>query len=377
MMTFRRNAPVTIVIAISVVIAAATFLTSRLFADMTDSVEADRFETMRAITETALLEAQNKALGRAELIADLPSVRRLFAAGDRNGLLAELGAAFANQKARHGVDQAQFHTAPATSFLRLHDPQKFDDDLSLTRPMIVAANRDRQPLKGLAIARNGPGIFGIAMMNDPSGKHIGSFEIGMGLAAILANIKSVYGMDLAFYVLEEPLRQYAPGVDPERLGAQNRVGRYIRFETTNTDLMAALAGPDDVAVVNEPVTYVREINGLAHGVVIIPVNNAVGTTLGLIAISDDFSSSRAAVGVTMIWQAVLGLVAILLLSGIVVIVIRGFLLRPLELLTNRFDAVHTGEPLEDIPGAKHFPRELEPFVDLYEKIRSRRKDTVK
>jgi methyl-accepting chemotaxis protein len=376
-MRFRRNAPVTIVVAIAAVIAAATFLTSRLFAGMTDSVEAGQFRAMQAIAETALLEAQNKALGRAELIADLPSVRRLFAAGDRNGLLAELGTAFADQKARHSVDQAQFHTTPATSFLRLHDPQKFGDDLSVTRPMIVAANREGQPLKGIAIARNGPGIFGIAMMNDLAGKHIGSFEIGMGLAPILANIKSVYGMDLAFYVLEQPLRQYAPGVDPERLGEQNRVGRYIRFETTNTDLMAALVGPDDVAVVNEPVAYVRDVNGLAHGVVIIPVNNAVGTTLGLMAISSDFSSSRAAVGVTLIWQAVLGLVAILLLSGIVVVVIRGFLLRPLELLTERFDAVHTGQPLEDIPGENHFPRELAPFVDLYEKIRARRKDAAK
>lgn len=376
-MTFRRSAPVTIVVAIAVVIAASTFLTSRLFADMTGLVEADRFRTMQAIAETALRDAENRALGRAELIADLPAVRRLFAAGDRNGLLAELGTAFADQKARHGVDQAQFHNPPATSFLRLHDPQKFGDDLSVTRPMVVAANREKQPLKGIAIARNGPGIFGIALMNDPAGKHVGSFEIGMSLAPVLASIKSVYGMDLAFYVLEQPLRQYAPGVDPERLGEQNRVGRYIRFETTNTELMASLAGPDDVAVVNEPITYVREVNGLAHGVVIIPINNAVGTTLGLMAISSDFSSSRAAVSVTLIWQAVLGVVAILLLAGIVIVVIRGFLLRPLDVLTSRFDAVHTGEPLDDIPGVDHFPRELEPFVSLYEKIRSRRKDSAK
>jgi methyl-accepting chemotaxis protein len=376
-MTFRRNAPVTIVVAISVVIAAVTFLTSRLFADMTDSVEADRFKTMQAIAGAALHDAENRALGHAELIADMPAVRRLFAAGDRNGLLAELATAFADQKARHGVEQAQFHTLPATSFLRLHDPQKFGDDLSVTRPMIVTANREKQPLKGIAIARNGPGIFGIAMMNDPAGKHIGSFEIGMSLAPILAGIKSVHGMDLAFYVLEQPLRQYAPGVDPERLGEQNRVGRYIRFETTNTELMAALAGPDDVAVVNEPITYVREVNGLAHGVVILPVNNAVGTTLGLMAISSDFSSSRATVRVTLIWQAVLGLIAVLLLSGIVIVVIRGALLRPLDVLTSRFDAVHTGGPLDDIPGAGHFPRELEPFVGLYEKIRARRRDAVK
>jgi methyl-accepting chemotaxis protein len=376
-MTFRRNAPVTIVVAIAVVIAAATFLTSRLFADMTDSVEADRFKTMQAIAETALHDAENRALGRAELIADMPAVQRLFAAGDREGLLAELKKAFADQKARHGVDQAQFHTMPAKSFLRLHDPKSFDDDLTETRPMIVAANRDKQPLKGIAIARNGPAIFGIAVMTDPAGKHVGSFEIGMSLAPILANIKSVYGMDLAFFVLEQPLREFAKGVDKERLGEQNRVGRYIRFETTNTELMSALANPDDVAVVNEPITYLREVNGLAHGVVLIPINNAGGTTLGLMAISSDFSSSRAAVNVTLIYQAVVGLLAFLLLAGIVVIVIRGFLLRPLEILTDRFDAVHTGAPLDDIVGADHFPRELEPFVDLYEKIRVRRKDNGK
>lgn len=376
-MTFRRSAPATIVVAIFVVIAAATFLSSRLFAGMTDAVEADRFRMMQAIAETALQDAQNRALGRAELIADMPSVRRLFAAGDRDGLLAELAPAFANQKARHGVDQAQFHLAPATSFLRLHDPKTFGDDLMATRPMVVAANRDRQPLKGIAIARNGPGIFGVALMNDTAGKHVGSFEIGMTIAPVLANIKSVYGMDLAFLVLEQPLRQFASGVDPERLGEQNRVGRYIRFETTNSELMAALAGPDDVAVVNEPVSYIREANGLVHGVVVIPVNNAAGTTLGLMAISSDFSGSRAAVGVTLIWQAVLGLLAILLLAGVVIVVIRGFLLRPLDILTSRFDAVHTGEPLEDIPGTDHFPRELEPFVALYEKIRSRRKDVGK
>ncbi|MGV3552516.1 cache domain-containing protein [Rhizobium sp.] len=376
-MTFRRSAPVTIVVAIAVVIAAATFLTSRLFAGMTSSVEADRFRTMQAIAESALKDAENKALGRAELIADLPAVQRLFAAGDRQGLLAELQKTFADQKARHGVDQAQFHTLPATSFLRLHDPKTFGDDLTETRPMVVSANRDRQALKGIAIARNGPAIFGIAMMNDLTGKHVGSFEIGMNIAPILANIKSVYGMDLAFFVLEQPLVQFAKGVDKERLGEQNRVGSYIRFDATNTDLMSILAGPEDVAVVNEPVTYIREVNGLTHGVVLIPVNNAVGTTLGLLAISSDFSSSRAAVSVTLIYQSVVGLVAFLLLAGIVIIVIRGFLLRPLETLTDRFDAVHTGAPLDDITGADHFPRELAPFVDLYEKIRMRRKDAGK
>ena len=372
-MHFRFNAPATIVIAILLVVSALTFLSARLFAGMTDAVEADRFKTMQSIAESALRDADNRALGRAELIADMPSVRRLFAERDRDGLLAETSTAFADQKARHGVDQAQFHVPPAVSFLRLHDPKAYGDDLSVTRPMVVTANRELKPLKGIAIARSGPAIFGVAIMKDLSGKPNGSFEVGMSLAPILANIKTAHAIDSAFLVLEEPLRQFAKGVDPERFGEQNRTGRYIRFETTNSQLMKELAGPEDVAVVNEPVSYVREINGVAFGVVILPVNNAVGTTLGLLVMGADFSGSRAAVSITLIWQVGLALMAILLLSGVVIVVIRGFLLRPLEILGARFDAVQRGEQLDDVPGAAHFPRELEPFIELYERIRSRRK----
>src|SRR6218665_3442859 len=71
-MTFRRSAPVALILAVVVIVTAAAVITSRLFAGMTDAVEADQFRTMQAIVETAIRDAENKALARAELIADLP-----------------------------------------------------------------------------------------------------------------------------------------------------------------------------------------------------------------------------------------------------------------------------------------------------------------
>ena len=47
-------------------------------------------------------------------------------------------------------------------------------------------------------------------------------------------------------------------------------------------------------------------------------------------------------------------------------------IRPLQVLTERFDAIHAGEPLEEIPGGAQFPEELQPFVGVIEKIRRRR-----
>ena len=370
-MTFRRRAPAVIVAAIFLVIAVSTLSSRHLFSGMTDLVEADQFRTMEAIAQNALRDAESKALGRAELIADFTTVRQHFAAGDRAGLLADLGNVFADQKAHFGVDQAQFHTASATSFLRLHDPKTFGDDLRATRPMIVAANREKQPLKGIAIARNGPSIFGIAMMNDLAGNHVGSFEIGLNIGPLLAGIKSAYHMDLAFYVLEEPLRHLAPGLKPDRYGDDKRVGHYIRFETTNADLMKVLAGPEELAVVNEPKSYIRRVDGRAYGVVVIPVNNALGTTLGLMAITADFEGSRAAVSTGTRWQFVLGLGAIANLSGFVIFVIRAFLVRPLDIIASHYESLHDGTAAP-IPRPERFPREMLPLVTLFERIRAHR-----
>lgn len=373
-MRFRRSAPIAIIVAIVLVVAGAAYISNRLFAGMTDAVEADQFRVMQAIVETAVRDAENKALARAELLADLPTVQKLLGAGDRTGLEAELSQMFTNQKARHGVDQAQFHIPPATSFLRLHDPASFGDDLTPFRPLVVAVNRERVPLKGASVARNGPAIFGVSPVFDAAGKHLGSVEIGIAYGPLMAGLKTAYGIDLGLFVEEAILKQYAQGVDPERMGEENRIGRFIRFEATNAQLMAQLAGAQDIAVVNEPVRYVREAQGLVRGVLLLPVNSSSGTPLGVIAATMDFSSSRAAVNRSLIWQSVITLVAILALSGFVLVVLRGFLIRPLQVLGERFEAISAGEPLTPIVGAETFPSEMQPFVALYEKVRSRRGD---
>ncbi len=376
-MRFRRSAPIAIIVAIVLVVAGAATISNRLFSGMTDAVEADQFRTMGAIVETAIREAENKALARAELLADLPTVQRLLGVGDRAGLEAELSRMFANQKARHGVDQVQFHTPPATSFLRLHDPATFGDDLTAFRPLVVAVNRERVPMKGAAVARSGPAIFGVSPVFDAAGKHIGSVELGIDYGPLMAALKTAYGIDLGLFIEEPVLKQYAQGVDPERMGEENRVGRFIRFEATNAQLIAQLAGAQDIAVVNEPVRYVREAQGLVRGVLLLPVNSASGTPLGVIAATMDFSASRAAVNRSLIWQVVITLVAILTLAGFVIVVLRGFLLRPLQVLGERFDAVSAGEPLTPIEGAETFPSEMQPFVALYDKVRARRSEPDK
>jgi methyl-accepting chemotaxis protein len=371
-MTFRRNAPAVLIAVVVLVIAALTFLSDRLFSGLIEATEQSQFALMQAIFDTALREAENKALARAELVAALPVTREAMATQDRQRLLAEFGAMFEGQKERYGVDQVQFHVPPATSLLRLHDPATFGDDLTRFRPIVVAVNRDHTSQKGLAIARSGPAIFGVAPISDPQGNHAGSVEFGLDFGEMLVALKTAYGLEFTLFIEEKPLRDFAAGIDPALLSDQNRVGRFVRFHTTNGALMKDLALDSDISVVNEPVSYARDSQGVPYGVLLIPLRNGSGQSLGVVAVARDFSSSRAAAGRSLVWQLCLAIFAVVLLAGAIIVVIRGLLLRPLELVVERFVKFSSGGSSAPIEGAERFVTELRPLVELHDRIVKRR-----
>ncbi|WP_172452501.1 cache domain-containing protein [Chromatium okenii] len=80
------------------------------------------------------------ALKHVAAVAQIPEVQQAFA--EATALAAELTLPmFKHMRDQNGVRQFQFLTAPATSFLRVHLPEKFGDDLSAIRQTIVEANR--------------------------------------------------------------------------------------------------------------------------------------------------------------------------------------------------------------------------------------------
>ncbi|WP_436428207.1 cache domain-containing protein, partial [Enterococcus faecium] len=64
------------------------------------------------------------------VVATMPAVQEAMARDDRAALIKLFGPGFAALKSDYGVDQFQFHTPPALSYLRVHQPAKFGDDLS-------------------------------------------------------------------------------------------------------------------------------------------------------------------------------------------------------------------------------------------------------
>jgi hypothetical protein len=61
-----------------------------------------------------------------------------------------------------------------------------------------------------------------------------------------------------------------------------------------------------------------------------------------------------------------------LLAGAIIVVIRGLLLRPLELVVERFVKFSSGGPSAPIEGSERFVAELRPLVELHDRIVKRR-----
>lgn len=119
-------------------------------------------------------------------VAQNPAVQEAFAARDREQLTA-LTAPIYKEVQNKGIEQFQFHTAPAISFLRLHKPEKFGDDLSSFRNTVLQCNSSREKVQGLEEGRGGFGLR-VVMPVFYQGDHVGSVEYGMGLnAQILTN----------------------------------------------------------------------------------------------------------------------------------------------------------------------------------------------
>ena len=119
----------------------------------------------------------------------------------RQALYERVAASWQRMQEAYKLRQLHFHLPPATSFLRVHAPQKFGDDLSGIRQIIVDANAQQQALSGFETGRIYSGIRGIVPVwytrQDGSQKHIGSLEAGTSVDALLHNLAASMESDLA------------------------------------------------------------------------------------------------------------------------------------------------------------------------------------
>ena len=143
-----------------------------------------RLHELQTELQSRIGAESERAVALARTVAVLPMVGEAMAKGDRSALLAEFSPVYEHERQALAIDQFQFHTPPATSFLRIHQPAKYGDDLSSFRKTVVEANRTGQPISGIEAGVAGLGIRGVVPIRF-EGHAVGTVEFGASLGQSL------------------------------------------------------------------------------------------------------------------------------------------------------------------------------------------------
>jgi methyl-accepting chemotaxis protein len=236
------------------------------------------------------------------VVADIPLVQQSFAAGDRKQLRELFVPGFKTLAKDYGVKQFQFHTPPATSFFRVHMPDKYGDDLSSFRNTVVRTNKDRQPARGLEGGVAGLGIRGMVPVSY-EGKHLGSVEFGLAFdQSFFDEFKRQNGVDAGLYLLDKD-------------------GFKTMYSTFGKESLLA-AEALNKALAGEPQLGHYERNGTPFVVYASAVKDFSGTPIGVIEVAMDstnyqktLSSVRTNAVLIALLSIVCGLVLAMLLAN--------------------------------------------------------------
>ena len=293
--------------------------------------------SLQAAVQEQINNELKQALNLAAAVASQPSIQYFFAQRDRQALLEELLPTFKYLEQNAGIEQMQFHIGPATSFLRLHAPDKHGDDLSSFRHTVVETNRQKQLISGLEDGVAGLGIRGVVPVFWDN-KHVGSFEVGLSMRqSFVDTFKNNHNSDIG--ILRPDGNDFRPLITTwkgSRIFSTQQLRQVMNGETVSQTL-------DE----NEQVVLAMAT----------PLKDFSGKIVGAVVVYADRSESAAAFRSTIL-QTTGTAIVILILGLAVALLLATSITRPLNrLLVALRDIAHGEQDLRrrlDFEGRDEF-----------------------
>lgn len=160
--------------------------------------------------------AAREIFGRPEVVALI--ARAAQASGQerdqiRDKLYTMLSPSYANL-GQEFFRQIHYHFADGTSFLRLHKPESFGDNLLAFRPSVLLANEKRHVVEGFEVGRDYHAFRHVFPLSK-DGKHLGTVEISKPFYVLSKALRQVYPEEYSLIVNKSLLLQRltAQGLD--------------------------------------------------------------------------------------------------------------------------------------------------------------------
>ncbi|MCH7421101.1 methyl-accepting chemotaxis protein [Shewanella sp. MM_2022_3] len=319
------NISTRIVLGISLLLfAVMSFIMPLVLSEFSRQIRGAEQRELHKLYETAvanIASSGQRAQAMATLISLTPEIQSSFAEGDRNELLQRTLPLFTRLKQDFAVQQFQFHTPPATSFLRLHRPEKFGDDLTAIRKTIVETNTQKQPLSGLEYGVEGLGIRGLVPMTY-QGQHTGSVEFGMSFGQpFFDNFKNAYQAEITLLLPKD--------------------GNFVPFGGTFTTDTSASSELNKVMQGTEVIRTI-DLDGKSYALYRHGMKDYSGKTFGVLDIALDRSHSEQAMSDIRFKLILIGFIAFLIGTAIAWFIAKS-ITRPIAETTNALNDIAEGE----------------------------------
>ncbi|MDB5549421.1 MAG: methyl-accepting chemotaxis sensory transducer [Tardiphaga sp.] len=300
-----KSISIRIMVAISLV-AAASCAALAIFGlwrqHVTIEVALDRELRSDYVNIVGALESEMRSLQAVgNALAALPQLKTLMRQSDRSGIIAMFKDPL-KDIAPLGIELLSIHTPPGTAFARVHAPDKFGDDVTARRKMVVEMFATQKPVSGIEAGREALNIFGLAPVFDGN-TLLGTIDMGAPFGTTFVNaMKKRFAVDIAIHQIE---------------------GDAVR--TLASTFSGATKSKDAIqrALNGEKVIVTGEQNGRPTATAYGSISNFSGQPVAVFEIVRDVSAYRALERNSLIWLASGALAAVLIAALIAAWLGRG------------------------------------------------------
>ncbi len=267
-----------------------------------------------------------------EFLKQDENILSAIANGERDRLREELLPLFQNVlNPKYLIAQVHFHTPNSHSFLRLHKPSKFGDDLSSFRKTVVECNRDKKIITGMEVGKYGTGLRVITPLYY-QGKHIGSVEVSSGIDGVLEALKGAMDVDYGIGILKNQL-ELAGG----KINSTDVVNNDLVYYKISDEKLKPL-----IAKKNNSNDNICGLDGKDFAVLDFPLVDFAGNNVGTITLVDDVTEEISEMNSNLFYNILIIIIIALIAILFTMSRLKKYLFTPLNNLTEASSEISKG-----------------------------------
>jgi hypothetical protein len=311
------------IILVNVIYCVLLFFLS--FKPSIDVIQNERMSRVSVLIESILQEQYRRLASVAELLSTRKQLNDLVEKGSRDNLIELLQSTYTLQHENYAIDVLNIIRPPSKMLIRFHDLKKFNDDVS-DRNMVIKINASKKTIYGIEVAHSGLAIRAMAPLLHEKNL-MGIIEVGSNFDDIITVVKNITGFDLAIFVnltLLNKISKGLPPAEPEKL-----VGGMRALYCHNWQKIHTVITDNELRQTHDTISMTKVIGNKSNGVILIPLQDFSGQFIGVMVAVREFETYHSLKNKFIADAAFLSILNITFLVGMILILFRGWILRPL------------------------------------------------